>query len=48
MRPRGRTFTEPAALHADVMAQLDGLARDKRNPVRQDSAPARFGIRCND
>ena len=38
----GGTFTEPAALHADVMAQLDGLARDKEIPVRYDTAPARF------
>ena len=38
----GGTFTEPAALHADVMAQLDGLARDMGVPVRYDTAPARF------
>ncbi len=38
----GGTFTEPAALHADVMAQLDGLARDSEVPVRYDTAPARF------
>ena len=38
----GGTFTEPAALHADVMAQLDGLARDMGIPVRYDTAPARF------
>ena len=38
----GGTFTEPATLHADVMAQLDGLARDSEIPVRYDTAPARF------
>ena len=38
----GGTFTEPAALHADVMAQLDGLARDMGVAVRYDTAPARF------
>ena len=35
-------FTEPAALHEDVMAQLDGLARDMAIAVRYDTAPARF------
>ena len=38
----GGTFKEPATLHADVMAQLDGLARDREIPVRYDTAPARF------
>ena len=38
----GGTFTEPEALNADVMAQLDGLARDNGIPVRYDTAPARF------
>ena len=38
----GGTFKEPAALHDDVMAQLDSLARDKEVPVRYDTAPARF------
>ncbi|MDE0449317.1 MAG: ATP-binding protein [Spirochaetaceae bacterium] len=38
----GGTFTEREALHADVMAQLDGLARDSGIPVRYDTAPARF------
>ena len=38
----GGTFTEREALHADVMAQLDGLARDREIPVRYDTAPARF------
>jgi len=38
----GGSFMEPAALHADVMAQLDGLARDMGAPVRYDTAPARF------
>ena len=38
----GGTFTERGALHADVMAQLDGLARDSGIPVRYDTAPARF------
>ena len=38
----GGTFKEPAMLHADVMAQLDGLARDREIPVRYDTAPARF------
>ena len=38
----GGTFTEPASLDADVMAQLDGLARDMGIPVRYDTAPARF------
>ena len=36
------SFTEPAALHEDVMAQLDGLARDMAIAVRYDTAPARF------
>ena len=38
----GGSFTEPAALHEDVMAQLDGLARDMAIAVRYDTAPARF------
>ena len=38
----GGNFKEPATLHADVMAQLDGLARDREIPVRYDIAPARF------
>ena len=38
----GGTFKEPGTLHADVMAQLDGLARDREIPVRYDTAPARF------
>ena len=38
----GGNFTEREALHADVMAQLDGLARDSGIPVRYDTAPARF------
>ena len=38
----GGTFKEPDSLHADVMAQLDGLARDREIPVRYDTAPARF------
>ena len=38
----GGNFTEREALHADVMAQLDGLARDREIPVRYDTAPARF------
>ena len=38
----GGTFKEPDTLHADVMAQLDGLARDRDIPVRYDTAPARF------
>ena len=38
----GGSFKDPAALHGDVMAQLDGLARDKGIPVRYDTAPARF------
>ena len=38
----GTFFTEPAALHEDVMAQLDGLARDMAIAVRYDTAPARF------
>ena len=38
----GGNFTEPEALHADVMAQLDGLARDSEIPVRYDTAAARF------
>ena len=36
------TFKEPAALPQDVMAQLDGLARDNAVPVRYDSASACF------
>ena len=38
----GGTFTEPEALNADVMAQLDGLARNMGIAVRYDTAPARF------
>ena len=38
----GGTFTEPEALNADVMAQLDGLARNMGIPVRYDTAAARF------
>ena len=38
----GGSFTEPATLDQDVMAQLDGLARDHAVPVRYDTAPARF------
>ena len=38
----GGNFTEPAALHEDVMAQLDGLARDMAVAVRYDTAAARF------
>ena len=38
----GGNFKEPAALDADVMAQLDGLGRDNGVPVRYDTAPARF------
>ena len=38
----GGTFKEPGALHADAMAQLDGLARDQAVPARYDTAPARF------
>ena len=38
----GGNFKEPAALNDDVMAQLDGLAREKGVPVRYDTAPARF------
>ena len=38
----GGSFTEPEALHADVMAQLDGLARASEIPVRYDTAAARF------
>ena len=36
------TFKEPASLPQDVMAQLDGLARDNAVPVRYDTAAARF------
>ena len=38
----GGNFKEPATLHKDVMAQLDGLARDMAIAVRYDTAPARF------
>ena len=38
----GGNFKEPATLHKDVMAQLDGLARDMAITVRYDTAPARF------
>ncbi|MDE0228989.1 MAG: AAA family ATPase, partial [Spirochaetaceae bacterium] len=38
----GGTFQEPSALHADAMAQLEDLARDKGVPVRHDTAAARF------
>ena len=38
----GGTFKEPASLPQDVMAQLDGLARDYAVPVRYDTASARF------
>ena len=38
----GGNFKEPATLHADVMAQLDGLARESEIPVRYDTASARF------
>ena len=38
----GGTFMEPASLPQDVMAQLDGLARDNAVPVRYDTASARF------
>ena len=38
----GGNFTEPAAVHEDVMAQLDGLARDMAVAVRYDTAPARL------
>ena len=38
----GGNFKEPVTLNADVMAQLDGLARDREIPVRYDIAPARF------
>ena len=38
----GGNFTEPAALHEDVMAQLDGLARDMAVAARYDTAAARF------
>ena len=36
------SFTEPAALHEDVMAQLDGLGRNSGVGVRYESASARF------
>jgi len=36
------TFKEPASLPQDVMAQLDGLARDNAVTVRYDTAAARF------
>ncbi|MDE0222817.1 MAG: AAA family ATPase, partial [Spirochaetaceae bacterium] len=36
------SFAEPAALHEDVMAQLDGLGRNSGVGVRYESAPARF------
>ena len=38
----GGNFAEPAALHEDVMAQLDGLARDMAVAARYDTAAARF------
>ena len=38
----GGNFTEPAALHEDVMAQLDGLARDMAVAARYDTAAVRF------
>ena len=38
----GGNFKEPATLHKDVMAQLDGIARDMAIAVRYDTAPARF------
>ena len=38
----GGAFTEPVSLHADVMVQLDGLARDREIPVRYDTVAARF------
>ena len=38
----GGNFTEPDALHEDVMAQLDGLARDMAVAARYDTAAARF------
>ena len=38
----GGNFNEPSALHEDVMAQLDGLARDMAVAVRYDTAAARF------
>ena len=38
----GGTFNEPASLPQDVMAQLDGLARDNAVSVRYDTASARF------
>ena len=38
----GGTFKELASLDQDVMAQLDGLARDNEVPVRYDTAAARF------
>ena len=38
----GGNFKEPVTLNADVMAQLDGLARDREIPVRYDIAPVRF------
>ena len=38
----GGTFKDLAPLNDDVMAQLDGLARDHGVPARYDTAPARF------
>ena len=38
----GGTFRDLATLRSDVMAQLDGLARDSGISVRYDTAPARF------
>ena len=38
----GGSFTEPATLREDVMAQLDGLGRHSGVGVRYDTAPARF------
>ena len=34
----GGNFVDLASLHADVTAQLDGLARDMEIPVRYDTA----------